>query len=203
MSNAGESPERLIAQAQAGSAEDLGRLLELYRNYLMVLARTRVDSALRPRIDASDVVQETYLEALRDFGQFEGKSERELVAWLRRILVRNIADLVRRHGAQARDWRRQQSLELALDRSSQAVHQALAAGISTPSVQAARREQSVLLADALARLPDDYRQVIILRHLERLSFPEIARRMGRTAGAIRMLWARALEKLRGQLESPP
>ncbi len=203
MSNTAELPEDLLARARAGGVNDRGELLELYRNYLTLLAGMQIDSALRVRVDASDVVQETYLEAIRDFGQFEGKSEGELVAWLRRILVRNIADLVRRHGAQGRDWRRQESLEMALDRSSQTAHQALAAGISTPSVQAARREQSVLLADALARLPDDYRQVIILRHLERLPFPEIARRMGRSAGAMRMLWARALEKLRGQLESPP
>lgn len=203
MPNTDKLPEALLARARVGCINDRGELLQLYRNYLTLLARTQLNSALRVRVDASDVVQETYLEAVRDFGQFEGKTEGELVVWLRRILVRNIADLVRRHGAQARDWHRQESLDVMLDRSSQSVHEALAANISSPSAQAVRRERAVLLADALARLPDDYREVIILRHLERLPFPEIARRMGRTAGAMRMLWARALEKLRGLLESPP
>jgi RNA polymerase sigma-70 factor (ECF subfamily) len=73
----------------------------------------------------------------------------------------------------------------------------------TPSELAIRREQSVVLADALARLPDDYREVIVLRHLERIEFSEVAARMGRSSGAVRMLWARALERLRVELESPP
>jgi RNA polymerase sigma-70 factor (ECF subfamily) len=194
----GPLPDQLLQQARTGCREALGRLLELYRNYLRLLARTQIDMALRVRVDPSDLVQETLLEAHRDFEDFVGTGEKELVAWLRRILVRNLADQVRRHKAQVRDWGRQESLEVLLDRSSSAAERALAKGVSTPSAQAARREQGVLLADALARLPADYRDVIVLRNLEHRKFDEIAARMGRSAGAVRMLWSRALEKL-GQL----
>jgi RNA polymerase sigma-70 factor (ECF subfamily) len=122
------------------------------------------------------------------------------MAWLRQILVRNLADQLKRHQAHGRDFRRQQSLKAQLDRSSRDVEQALAAGLSTPSARAARREQAVLLADALAALPPDYHEVIVLRHLEHLKFDEIAVRLGRSGGAVRMLWTRALEKLHCLLE---
>jgi RNA polymerase sigma-70 factor (ECF subfamily) len=193
--NTDNSPSRLLEQTRAGCGEALGPLLELYRNYLRLLARTQIGLALRVRLDASDLVQETLLEAHRDFPQFTGTTEKELLAWLRRILVRNLADQVKHHQAQVRNWKRQESLEALLDRSSSAAERALACGISTPSAQAAGREQAVLLADALARLPPDYREVIVLRNLEHLKFDDIAARLGRSAGAVRMLWSRALEHL--------
>src|SRR5262249_19209353 len=158
----------LLAQARAGDAAALGRLLELYRNYLRLQARALIGAGLRVRLDSSDLVQETFLEAHCDFPRFVGQSEAEVMAWLRQILARNLADQLKRHQAHGRDFRRQQSLEAKLDRSSRDVEQALAAGLSTPSSRAARREQAVLLADALAELPPDYREVLVLRHLEHL-----------------------------------
>jgi len=194
------SLESLLREARAGDEAALGRLLELYRNYLRLQARALVGAGLRVRVDPSDLVQETFLEAHRDFGWFAGESEGEIVAWLRQILVRNLADQLKRHQARGRDYRRQESLEARLDRSSRDLQEALAAGQSTPSARAAEREQSVLLADALAALPADYREVIVLRHLERLKFDDIAVRLGRSSGAVRMLWTRALEKLHALLE---
>ncbi len=198
---AGDSPESLMACAREGNVQALERLLALYRGYLKLLARTQIEAQLRVRLDPSDLVQETMLEAYRDFARFRGVTEPELMVWLRRILARNLADQLKRHRSPKRDLRREQSLEAVLDRSSQCL-QAELAGISSPSAKASRREQSVLLADALERLPEDYRQVIIWRHLERVKFSEIAARMGRTSGAVRMLWARALERLRIELEGP-
>ena len=173
--------------------------MQAYRNYLRLLARTQIDSGLRIRLAPSDLVQETLLEAHRDFAQFVGATEHELMVWLRRSLVRNLADQVRRNKTRKRNWQRQESLEELLDRSSAEVERALAAGISTPSARAAAREQGALLADALARLPEDYREVIILRNLEHLKFEEVAKRMRRSSGAVRMLWVRALEKLNQML----
>jgi RNA polymerase sigma-70 factor (ECF subfamily) len=201
-SDANELPEVLLARARDGDVTALGQLLELYRNYLRLLARTQVDGALRARLDPSDLVQETLLEAYRDFPRFAGGTENELMAWLRRILVRNLADQIKRYQAQGRDWKRQESLEGLLDRSSAEAHEALARGISTPSAQAARREQAALLADALVQLPPDYREVILLRNLNKLPFDVIAARMNRSSGAVRMLWARALEKLSQLLQRP-
>jgi RNA polymerase sigma-70 factor (ECF subfamily) len=190
----------LLVQARDGDAAALGRLLDMYRNYLRLLARAQIDMGLRVRLDPSDLVQETLLEAYRDFGQFAGRSERELIGWLRRILVRNLTDQLKRQRSQARDIRRGESLEAMLDRSSQAAEAALARSISTPSLQAAKREQAVLLADALAKLPPDYREVIVLRNVENLKFEAIGRQLGRSTGAVRMLWARALERLGRMME---
>lgn len=188
-------PVHLLEKARAGDAEARGQLLDLYRNYLRLLARAQMGSALRVRVEASDLVQDALLEAHRDFSRFAGESERELLGWLRQILVRSLVDQAKRYSAQMRDGKRQQSLEALVEASSSALGDALGIASSTPSIQASRREQGVLLADALERLPADYREVIELRNLHKLSFEEVAQRMGRTAGAIRMLWARALEKI--------
>jgi RNA polymerase sigma-70 factor (ECF subfamily) len=201
-SDANDLPELLLARARDGEGAALGQLLELYRNYLRLLVRTQVEGALRARLEPSDLVQETLLEAYRDFPGFTGRTEKELMAWLRQILVRNLADQIRRFQAQGRNWKRQKSLEALLERSSAEAQEALAKSISTPSVQASRREQAVLLADALTRLPPDYREVILLRNVQRLAFDVIAVRMNRSAGAVRMLWARALEKLSQLMQSP-
>ena len=189
--------ELFLHQARAGSGPALGQLLELYRNYLDLLARLRIGRRLQGKVDALDLVQETFLEAHRDFAQFRGTSEGELMAWLRQILARNLANLLRRYyGTQRRDIRLERDLAAELDKSSRALDRGLVQHQSTPSQQAARREQAVLLADALGRLPKDYQEVIILRHLEGLSFPEIARRMDRSLDSVEKLWARGLARLR-------
>jgi len=200
MPQASRTPEELLERARSGDLESFGQLLSQYRNYARLLARTLIGTTLRLRLDPSDLVQETFLEAHRDFPRFDGSTERELLAWLRRILARNLADQARRQKAGLRDIRRQVSLEAMLDRSSARMQQALVAVVSSPSAAAAQREQAVLLADALAGLPPDYREVIILRNLERLRFEEVAARMGRSPGAVRMLWTRALERLSRALE---
>jgi RNA polymerase sigma-70 factor (subfamily 1) len=190
-----DSPELLLARARAGEREALDKLLGLYRNYLRLLARTQINATLRVRVDPSDLVQEVLKNAFQGFDQFAGRTEGELTQWLRKILVRQLADQVKGHQSQKRDVRRDLSLD-ALDRSVVEAEGILVSRLSSPSSQAARRERSVLLADALEQLPADYREVIIWRHLERVEFTEIGRRMGRSAGAVRMLWVRALEKLR-------
>jgi RNA polymerase sigma-70 factor (ECF subfamily) len=195
-----EASESLLARAREGDEAARGELLARYRNYLSMLARTQIDTFLRARLDPSDLVQETLLEAVRDFRQFAGGTEKELTAWLRKILARNLADQLKRHKTQARDAHRQESLDVLLDNSSLLAEQALARGISSPSMQASKREEAVLLADALARLPADYRDVLVLRHLQQLKFEEVAERMKRSSGAVRMLWTRALERLQRELE---
>ena len=190
------TPELLLERARAGDADALGRLLEQYRQYLRLLAQSQVGRSLRVRLDPSDLVQETLLEAQRDFSQFGGSGEGELTAWLRRILVRNLADQLKHHHSQKRDFEREQPLESLVEQA----HAALAAPLSTPSAQVSRREQAVVLAQAMAQLPADYREVIAMRHLEGASFESIAERMGRTSGAVRMLWMRALERLGSIME---
>ncbi len=196
-------PELLLEQIRAGNDTARDRLLELYRNYLRLMARTLISQPLRVRLDASDLVQEALFKAHREFAGFLGSTEPELVAWLRQILIRSLSDQVKRHRAGKRDLRREEALEVMLDLSSTAVQQALAAPVSSPSSIASRREQAVLLADALEKLPADYREVFILRNLEHIPFDQIAARMGRSSGAVRKLWTRTMLALKRMLEEPP
>jgi RNA polymerase sigma-70 factor (ECF subfamily) len=190
----------LLAAARSGDTDAVGLLLERYRCWLQLLARLQLNQRYQAKFDASDVVQLTLLEACRALPQFRGSTEAEFTAWLRQVLARVLSHEVRRyHGTQQRDLGREVPLEQALAESSQRLGAVLASQGSSPSQQAARREQEVLLADVLARLPDDYREVIVLRNLEGLPHEEVARRMGRSPGAVRMLWVRALAQLRAEL----
>jgi RNA polymerase sigma-70 factor (ECF subfamily) len=193
-------PEELLRRAREGDQSALGGLLERYRGYLTLLARLQINRRLQCKADPADVVQDTFLAAHRGFPRFRGATERELAAWLRQVLAANLADLMRRFlRARRRDVRLERDLEAEMEQSSRALERGLAAPDSSPSQQAARREQDVLLAEALARLPEDYREVLILHHLEGLGHPEIARRMDRTIDSVKNLWARALGKLRRSL----
>ena len=198
MANPSEtSVAALMARARGGDLATLGRLMDRFRGYLKLLAEVQLDRSLRAKVDASDVVQHTYLEALRDFQSFRGGSEGELAAWLRQILSRNLAGEVRRYrGTQRRDLRLERSLNHELDASSLALDRGLAHPGSSPSQQAMRRENALVLADALAQLPDDYRRVILLRHLKGMTLPEVAAEMGRTPDSVRHLWTRAIARLR-------
>ena len=193
-----------LREARGADEQALGRLLEQYRAYLHFLARFQIGGRLRGKVDASDVVQETFCEAARDFPQFRGTGEPELTAWLRRILARNLADQARRYyGARRRDVRLERRLIDELDASSVAMDRGMLSPASSPSHRASRREQAVLVADALTRLPDHYREILVLRHLKELSCAEIARRSGKSLDSVKSLWARALAKLRRCFEESP
>jgi RNA polymerase sigma-70 factor, ECF subfamily len=197
MPAAASSPEQLLALARMGAGQALGDLLELYRGYLSLLARLQLGRRLQGKADPADLVQETFLEAHQNWTRFRGTTEAELLSWLRRILGTQVADLLRRFlGSQRRDVRLERELAAELDRSSQDLDGGLLAKQDSPSQQVAQREQGVLLANMLAQLPPDYREVLILRHLEGLSFPEVAQRMGRTLDSVKCLWTRALGRLR-------
>ena len=196
MTTSGGDLCRLIERARREEPGALDPLLDSYRNYLRLLARTGLDASLQGKADPSDLVQEALLKASQRFGQFRGATDAELAGWLRQILARCLADLVRRYGTGGRRAGRERSLDELLDRSSQAMERVLAADGASPSSSAARRDLGVVLSDALAELSEDHREVIVLHHLEGLDWDEVARRMGRTAAAVRMLWMRALKQLR-------
>jgi RNA polymerase sigma-70 factor (ECF subfamily) len=197
--------DELLGQARAGSIEGLGQLLQLYANYLKLLVWAQLEQNLRARVSPSDIVQETFFEAHRDFVQFRGNTSSEFVAWLRRILVNNLCRVVEKHVlAEKRDVRREVSLErlaTALEQSTARLDAVLPDPGPSPSAGLHRREMERVLADRLAELPSDYREVVVLRHIEGLPFEEVARRMERTSGAVRMLWLRAIKSLREALEA--
>jgi len=177
-------------------------LLEQYRDYLYLIARARIGARLQARANASDVVQETFLLASRHFHQFAGNSEREWQSWLRSILRRRLLRLVRKQViARKRSVRREVPLKSTLNGSDSAggkTASALVSPGSSPSAPVRRQEVAGEVAERLSRLPASYRDVLGLRNLQGLAFAEVARRMGRTVGAVRVLWLRALDRLRQQ-----
>jgi len=194
--------ERWLAAARAGSPEALGQALDACRGYLLAVAGRELDPALRAKGGASDIVQETLLDACRDFDRFHGTSADELLAWLHRIMHNNLIEFVRRfRGADKRDVRRE--VALPGGDSSEAPGAGVAAGTATPSAQASAREQSEALRQAVERLPEDYRRVIALRYTEKRSFEEIGQTLGLSANAARKLWLRATQRLRIEGVGPP
>src|SRR6516162_9983067 len=152
-----EAASELIRRCRQGEAPARELLFNRYRHYLQVLARAQLGRHLRTKCDPSDIVQQTLLEAHRDFGEFQGCREAELLAWLRRILAHNLFNEARHFAAQQRDAAREVSLALG---------NCVAANGPSPSHAAAARESAVQLADALARLPTDYQTVLLLRVFE-------------------------------------
>jgi RNA polymerase sigma-70 factor (ECF subfamily) len=196
-STASAKPNRLLLQARQGDAVALGELLEHFRNYLELLARLEIGRRLQTKVDTADLVQETFLEAHRNFKTFRGSGEAEFVAWLRGIFALRISLMLRHYlGTQGRDVRREQGLEINLDQTSQLLQRGLSAAGNSPSQSVVRREQGVRLAQALAALPDDYREIVVLRHLEDIPFAEAATRMNRSVDSVQKLWVRALAKLK-------
>ncbi|HJZ90219.1 MAG TPA: sigma-70 family RNA polymerase sigma factor [Gemmataceae bacterium] len=190
-----------LPAARAGSREALGKVLEAARQYLLTIARQEFDPDLRAKNSPSDVVQETFVEAQRDFGQFQGDTEDELLAWLRQLLLHRVGKLRRRYGTQKRRLARE--VALGGDDSSSGLAGGLTADTLSPSGQAMEHEQDEVLQAALARLPEDYRRVITLRYEEQLPFEEIGRLLQRSPDAARKLWARAVERLHEELDVPP
>jgi RNA polymerase sigma-70 factor (ECF subfamily) len=182
-------------------AHDKGaKPLELYRDYLLVLARLQMYTSLKGIIDPSDVVQQTLLRAHQRREQFRGQSDGERAAWLRGILAHTMIDALRKYGAEAD--RRDRSLEHALEQSSCRLEALLAAGMSSPGAKSEHHEQLLRLAGALARLPEVQRRAVELRHLQELPIAEISRLMNRTTPSVGGLIQRGLKGLRGLLEDP-
>ena len=194
------NPTDLLEQARAGNEPALGQLLENFTRYLTLLARVQIGRRLQGKVDADDLVQDTFMDAHRQITSFRGTTEAEFIAWLRRILAGQLAQTIRRYlGTKGRDAMLERELAVQLDQSGEILDRGLVASQSTPSQHASRCEQGVILAEALDKLPRDYREVIILRHLEDLPLVEAARRMGRTEDSVQKLWVRALVSLRKQM----
>lgn len=201
MNDSSSSLVQLLAAIRRGDSRAQEAVLVRYRSWLELLARMQAGRQFQGKFSASDIVQDTLLAAHRDLGQFRGATEAELLAWLRQILGHVLAHEIRRYrGTQRRDLGREVSLDAALAESSQKLADFLAASQSSPSAQCERSEQEVRLADVLATLPENYRDVIILRNIEGLSHEEVAQRLGRSVGAVRMLWMRALAQMREALK---
>jgi RNA polymerase sigma-70 factor (ECF subfamily) len=178
------------------SPDDRGELpaLEVYRDYLRLLARTQLDSRLGAQVDPSDVVQQTLIKAHEKRDQFRGTTGAEQAAWLRAILANNITEAARKYGREPGG--RGRSLEAALEESSVRLEAFLAADQSSPSQRAMHAERLALLAAALACLPEDQRVALELQHFQGLAVAEVAERMGRSLASVTNLLYRGTKALR-------
>jgi RNA polymerase sigma-70 factor (ECF subfamily) len=171
------------------------RPLEEFRSYLLLLARLQLDAGPRNRIDASDIVQQTLLEAHAKADQFHG-DDSALTAWLRQALANNLRDAWRALRKGKRDIRREQAALDAVERSSVRLEGMLAAPHSSPSQRAVRNEDLLRLADALTQLPEPQREAIVLHHLQGCPLAATAQSLGKTDAAVAGLLHRGLKKLR-------
>ena len=173
--------------------------VEKFRDYLLLLARLHLEEGLRRKIDPSDVVQQTLLDAHRQRKQFRGASPAEMAAWLRRMLACNLADAVRAWSRDKRNLARERRLEAAVEQSSSRIDAWLAAEQSSPSQRAMRGENVARLASALAQLPEAQREAIVLHYWQGLTLAEVGRHMSRTAASVAGLLQRGLKTLRQTL----
>jgi RNA polymerase sigma-70 factor (ECF subfamily) len=178
------------------ATNETGPRLERFREYLRLLARVQIGNRFGARIDPSDIVQQTLLEAHRKRDQFRGQSEAEMAGWLRQMLACTLADAVRALGRAKRDVSRERSLEEAFDQSSNRIEAWLVAEQSSPSQRAMKHEDAVRLADALAELPDAQREALTLRYCQGWSLAEISAHLGRTPAAVSGLLKRGSRQLR-------
>jgi RNA polymerase sigma-70 factor (ECF subfamily) len=174
--------------------------LERFREYLRLLARLQLDPQLQRKLDPSDIVQQTLLEAFQKRAQFRGTTDAERAAWLRRILAHNLADAMRAFGREKRDVDRERSLEESLRQSSFRLERWLATPDASPSEQAEQQERAIRLAITLAGLPEAQREALVLQYWHGWTLAQIADHLGRTPAAAAGLLKRGLKKLRQELQ---
>ena len=180
--------------------EDPGPRFDGCRPYLRLLARLQLGGRLRGKLDASDLVQQTLLEACQKQEQFRGNTEGEWLAWLRQILAHNMADARRRFGQAKRDPSRERSLEGAMAHSSVQLGRWLADKQPSPSEEAQHHERALQVAKAMDCLPEARREALFLRYWQGWPLARIAEHLGRSQAAVASLLKRGLHQLRDLLD---
>lgn len=174
--------------------------LDAFRPYLTVLARGQIPVSMQARLDASDIVQETLLEAYRKRDQFQGGQEaRQLAGWLRQLLSCNLIDAFRTQRRDQRDVRREQMLPHSVDESAMGLDALLIANDSSPSEAVDKRFRALEVARAIEQLPDQQRDAIMLRYFQKTTLEEIANHMQKSKPAVAGLLKRGLATLRERL----
>jgi RNA polymerase sigma-70 factor (ECF subfamily) len=176
-----------------------GESFEHFRSYLRLLANMQIDKRVRSKVDASDIVQQTMLQAHRARDQFQGSTEAQRGAWLRQILARNLSHATRDLTRDKRDVRREKSMQTSVEQSSLRMEQFLTADESTPSVKVQRSEQLLRMATAIESLPEAQQDALVMHYLQGMSLPEIATALDKTRGSVAGLLRRGLASLREQL----
>lgn len=188
-----QSERELLDAAVDGSADALAALLNEHGPE--VRRRLAINPVWQAVLDPADVMQVTYLEAFLRIHQLEARTADGFRAWLDRLAQNNLRDAIREMQRQKRPDPRNQMQHVGGD-SATTLLDALGSGSQTASHTAAARESQQVLEAALAHLPPLYAQVVRAHDLEGRSVAEVATALGRTPGAVYMLRARALDRLR-------
>lgn len=205
MSNSADGNDDPTKRPDEGAASEADQAVRdsqwaEYQPWLRLQARLQIDAHFRGKFDESDIAQQTMIEAWRAQSNFRGGSEPERLAWLRQILARVLGHEVRRYrGTKKRDIAKERSLEQSIASSSQVLGQLMAADGPSPSQMAQRQEEEARLATALERLPAEYREVIIRRNIQVQSHEQIAEALEKSVPAVRMIWVRALKRLKSEM----
>jgi RNA polymerase sigma-70 factor, ECF subfamily len=196
----------LLRRAEAGSAEAINALLNRHRSVLRQVVAQRLDRMVARRVDASDIVQDVLLEANLRLKDYLANPRMPFQFWLKQLAMDRVIEMHRQHRqAQRRSLDREQSLDgpgASGDRSSADAMQQIADPELTPAAANIRRELEQRFLEALDRLEDDDRDIILLRHIEHLGNNEAAAALGLSPAAAGMRHLRALRKLRLILGSP-
>lgn len=193
-----DSPDisELIAAARGGDEAAKAKLIAFYREYLRLLAHLHVKPVLKSKFDESDIVQETCMQALEALGDFRGDNEKQFAAWLRQILANKGAWMARKYRTDKRDIRLEQKLHRVIDQSSIDLGRFVAVDVTSPSRVAMGRERATILADSIAQLKGEQRDVLVMHGLQSIPIPDVAKSLGRSEASTWKLWARGLQAVR-------
>lgn len=174
-------------------------MLEPYRKYLMVLADLHLDRRLRGKLDAADIVQQAMVRAYSAAHELRNPQPEVVIAWLRKILSNTLADAVKHYERDKRDINLERSIEADIDQSASGFAAWLASDQTSPSRKAEKNEELLRLIDALSELPQEMREVVVLKHCQGWTLQKIADHTGRTIPAVASYLRRGLESLRRSL----
>ena len=192
------APRSACIRADGAGVSDADNL-EKFRPYLLVLASSHIPPGHGRWLDASDVVQQTLMEAHQNRGQYNGRRDSEQASWLRKMLLNNVVDAIRAATSRKRNVLLEKSLDRAVNDSFERAESWLAAEQTSPSQHAMREEQLLKMSQAITELPLDQRAAVILHHLQGFKLKEVAEHLGRTETAVAGLLSRGMKNLRRRI----
>jgi len=197
-----EKTEELLGEAREGDAEAVNKLIERHQDAILRLVRMRLDRRIQPRVGVSDVVQDVFIEANRRLQKYLQDPVMPFHLWLRQIAKDRIIDAHRRHRvSKKRSVDREQPAHLPadMDHSSMALANQLVDGEVTPMAAATQRELAARVEQTIAELPEQDRDIVLMRHYEFLSNQEVAEALGLSQPAASMRYLRAIRRMRDLL----
>jgi RNA polymerase sigma-70 factor (ECF subfamily) len=197
-----EKTEELLGEAREGDAEAVNKLIERHQDAILRLVRMRLDRRIQPRVGVSDVVQDVFIEANRRLQKYLQDPVMPFHLWLRQIAKDRIIDAHRRHRVSAKrsvDREQPAHLPADMDHSSMALANQLVDGEVTPMAAATQRELAARVEQTIAELPEQDRDIVLMRHYEFLSNQEVAEALGLSQPAASMRYLRAIRRMRDLL----